>query len=67
MMIKDPISSDDLVIHIHNLMETGKKSRMKGWTLKDILEDVYEGWGQGAWDFTFKYIKEDYCGIKDDN
>ena len=48
-------------------MEKGKKSRVKGWSMNDILEDVYDSWGQGARDFAFKYIKEDYCGIKDDN
>ena len=63
--MKDPISSEALIEYIHSLMEKGKKSRVKGGSMKDILEDVYESWGQGAWDFTFKYIKEDYCGIKE--
>jgi len=66
-MLKESISSKNLIKHVHNLMEKGKKSRVKGWSMNDILEDVYDSWGQGARDFAFKYIKEDYCGIKDDN
>ena len=65
--MKDPISSEALIEYIHSLMEKGKKSRVKGWSMKDILEDVYENWGQGASSFTHTYIQEDYCGIKKDS
>ena len=64
-MLKEPISSKDLIKYIHNLMEKGKKSRIKGWSMNDILKDVNDGWGYGARDFTYKYITEDYCGIKE--
>ena len=59
-----PISSEDLIIYINEYMETAKKGYLGGWSMTDILEDVYKRWGQGAWDFAYKYIVEDYCNLE---
>ena len=60
----EPISTDNLIQHIHDLMKKGKDSRIKGWVMQDILENVYNNWGLAARNFAYKYITENYCNIK---
>jgi hypothetical protein len=58
--MNDNITTKDLIIYIETKMKEGKKSPVHGWSMNDILWDIYTQWGRPAYDFSRKYIIENY-------
>ena len=45
-------------------MDEGKKSVKHGWTMNNILSDIHDQWGLPAYNFSKKYIIQNYGSIE---
>ena len=49
---------------VDTLMEEGKRSVTKGWTMSDILDVVESRYGEEASEIARNYIMWDICGLR---
>ena len=54
--MQNSINSLGLEQFILDLMQKGKESRLKGWTMDKILREVLDSHGAPARDYAYKYI-----------
>ena len=52
---------DKLTEEIHRIMEEGKKSKLHGWTMRDIVSKIKASFGEDAGTKAEKYIIK-LCG-----
>mgnify|MGYP003628421518 CR=1 FL=1 len=50
------IRTQELINYIEDSMKKGKESFLHGWSMNDILWDIYTEWGKPAYNFSRKYI-----------
>ena len=55
------MAMDKLTKEIHRIMEEGKRSRLHGWTMRDIVSKITASSGKKAGTKAKKYITE-LCG-----
>tara|TARA_R110002012_G_scaffold76867_1_gene194357 strand:- start:436 stop:639 length:204 start_codon:yes stop_codon:yes gene_type:complete len=56
----ETISTEELIQFVLDEMEKGKKSPVRGWSMTEILWDVYTAWGKPAHDYAREYIIKNY-------
>ena len=55
------MAMDKLTEEIHRIMEEGKKSRLHGWTMRDIVSKIKASFGEEAGGKAEEYIIK-LCG-----
>ncbi len=55
------MAMDKLTQEIHRIMEEGKKSRLHGWTMRDIVSKITASFGEEAGGKAEEYIIK-LCG-----
>ena len=55
------MAMDKLTQEIHRIMEEGKKSRLHGWTMRDIVSKITASFGEEAGGKAKEYIIK-LCG-----
>jgi hypothetical protein len=64
-LAQETISTEELIQFIEDEMEKGKKSSKRGWSMVEILWDVYTAWGKPAHDYAREYIIKNYGSQED--
>ena len=62
--MNETITTKELISYIETKMDEGKKSIKHGWTMNNILSDIHDQWGLPAYNFSKKYIIQNYGSIE---
>ena len=57
------MTSKTIKNYVDKRIETGRKSKLQGWAMSDILEQVAQDLGRNAVPQARQYIVEEVCSI----
>ena len=59
------MTSKTIKNYVDKRIETGRKSKLQGWAMSDILEQVAQDLGRNAVPQARQYIVEEVCSIQE--
>jgi hypothetical protein len=63
---EDNMNESEITYRVDQLMDLGKASAIRGWSMEDILKIIQNEFGPEGYEIARTYIVRDISGIKDE-
>lgn len=63
---EDNMNESEITYRVDQLMDLGKASALRGWSMEDILKIIQNEYGPYGYEIARSYIVKDVAGIEDE-
>ncbi len=63
---EDNMNESEITYRVDQLMDLGKASALRGWSMEDILKIIQNEYGPEGYEIARTYIVKDVSGIEDE-
>jgi hypothetical protein len=63
---EDNMNESEITYRVDQLMDLGKASAIRGWSMEDILKIIQNEYGPDGYEIARSYIVKDVAGIEDE-